>query len=139
MDLSKIVAYDELFPVEIKHRGTGEAVGLTVYVESFEGVYGQKIARAVASKKIVAQHTIIRDGGNIQDVNYLEIDHEADIERAIACVKKWDWHGNEFGDLGKDPACTEENKRILFTHPHAGWIVTQVISAGKEIENFLGK
>jgi len=139
MDLSKVVVYDETFPVEIKHRVTGKPVGLTIHVASFESVDAQKSERKVQSARMREQFKAAEAGGDPTAIDFTEVQFDALVAKAIAAVKDWDWGDNEFGDLGVNPPCTEENKRKVFLHPNAVWILDQVVSAGSRIENFLGK
>lgn len=138
MDLSKVVQYDEAFPVEIKHRITGEPVGLTIYVSSFEGEDAMRAERRVAGQRMQQHYLAQQSGKSSADVNLADLQNDADREKAIDAVKGWEWADGLLWNGSAPPDCDDAGKREVLLHPNAGWILAQVINAGKSIENFTG-
>jgi hypothetical protein len=68
-----------------------------------------------------------------------DIESKVAVKRCIAAVRKWEWNGKSFGELGADPECTDANKSVVFSGPRNRWIVDQVLRAGAQIENFTRK
>jgi hypothetical protein len=138
MDLSKVVQYDETFPVQIRHRITGEHVGLTVNVTSFEGAAAMKAERAIAGVRMQKQYLAQQSGLKPEDIDFAELQNEADQEKAIAAVQSWEWAEGLTWNGKSPPKCDDAGKREVLLHPNSGWILAQVINAGKRIENFTG-
>lgn len=122
---------EELIPVAIKHPRTGREIGIVMHIAPFE-------ADATVNWWIrsSAQMERIKTDGNVTVDRIAEIDAKAIVKRAILSVRKWEWNGNSFGALGKDPACTLENKTAVLGDPHSSWIVDQIIEAAATAENF---
>lgn len=139
MDLSKVVEYDEAFPVEIKHRSTGEPVGLTIHVVSFDSVDAQKAERKVQAVKMREQFKAAEKGADPTAIDFTEVQYDALVAKAIAAVKAWEWADGLTWNGNAPPKCDDAGKRDVLLHPNAGWILDQVINAGSRIENFLGK
>ena len=130
-DISKL--FDEvLFPIELLHPLTKEAVGITFYLAPFE-------ADATADWYMRTQAQYERMKGDVSADKIAEIDASVIIKRCAASIRKWDWGGNSCGALGIDPPCTLENKIAVLSDPHASWIVDQVFRAGIETANFTKK
>lgn len=68
-----------------------------------------------------------------------EIERKTIIKRVSNAVRKWDWGGNSFGSIGKNPELTDENKRAIFGDIRASWIVDQVFTELSKAENFTQK
>lgn len=123
---------DVLFPVEITDKRNGKPIGLTIHLSAFENDDSSN-AWFRARWLIEAQRS---DGKSVDPDVFAELITKADVRRCIAAVKKWDWHGNSFADLGKDPECTLENKIKVFSHPATGFIIEQLLVVGNNAENF---
>lgn len=134
-DISKLVTYDQTFPVEIRRPDNGEKLGLVIHMVSSQSQRGVRAAKLVESRRWSA---VFADGGDgkltpEQTVDF--IDQSRD-EVMIACIDHWEWGGLEFGDLGADPECTEANRRYLIEHPNADWIKAQIKVAMDNLTNF---
>ena len=139
MDLSKVVVYDEAFPVEIKSLETGKPVGLTIHVVSFESVDARKAERKAQAARMREQFSAQKIGAELPDVDFVEVQHDALVAKAVASVKSWEWADGLTWNGNTPPKCDDAGKRDVLLHPNAGWILDQVINAGSRIENFLGK
>ncbi len=124
---------DVLFPVELLHPVTKEPVGITFRIAPFEAD-----ATADWYMRTQAQYERMKSGEVSAD-KIAEIDAAVIIKRCAASIRKWNWGGNSFGDLGADPACTIENRVAVLSNPGASWIVDQVFQAGVNAENFTRK
>ena len=131
-DISKLFEFDKPFAVEIKRRDNDEPVGITFNMVSNES------ARVVAAlRKVDADRWKREAEGEVYDpIAYIDKQH---VERMVAAIDSWDWGGNEFGELGADPECTDANKRYVVTHPNAKWIVDQLAMGSFVVENFTQK
>lgn len=125
---------DALFPVEIENPRTKKPIGVTMYIAPFEA--DATVDWFIRSQ---AQMAHIKNAGPPDADTIADIDARAMVLRAIRAVRKWDWHGNSFGDLGKDPECTDENKRKVIGDPRFSWIADQIFLAGVKAENFTPK
>lgn len=143
-DISTLVQYEQLFDVPLKvqrkdAKGRIKLVdaGVTMRVASFDSPAVARVANMQTARLQAAQFAAVREGKDI--ATDVMVDHimASNVEKAIAAVREWDWGGKSFDTLGVDPACTEENKRFVFTHPNAAWIVAQIVAAGDDIANFL--
>lgn len=138
MDLAKVVQYDETFPVQIRHRITGETIGLTINVTSFESVDAQKVERSIANARMQRQFVAQQSGKAADDIDFAEAQNEILTEKAIVAVKSWEWAEGLTWNGKAPPKCDDAGKREVLLHPNAGWILAQVINAGSRIENFTG-
>lgn len=134
MDIASAIAYDQTFPVALRHPGTGEEVGITFNIVSFDS---ERVVRAVkvieaerwaeiatsADKKLSAEKV----------VEYVDKTERAQIE---ACIDSWDFGGHGFGDLGDNPDCTADAKKYLVNHPNANWIRLQIAARAADLGNF---
>jgi hypothetical protein len=135
MDLSKRVVYDAEFPVTIV-APDGDNKGVVFYVKSFQSRSIQKIERDGRNKLLVAKRNRGDDGLAETDLDFVEA-----IERskAIAAISRWEWNGNSFGDLGKDPEFTPENIASVVDHENSAWIVDLLYAGAANVANFMQK
>lgn len=134
MDFSKVVEYDRSFPVELKHPVTGEGVGITFNIVSFDSERVVKASKKVESDRWAA--VFANEERKLTPDQLVEFMDRDSRERVIASIDSWDWGGHSFGDLGPDPECTEENKRYVIEHPNARLIRIQIENAGADLGNF---
>jgi len=146
MDISKLVAYDEVFPVELaapvlsdKGKVAFKKIGVVFNVQSFESVAVVRAEQSFQTTILTTKFAKASSGETLTGDEIADAEYAGRIERCIAAVKSWNWNGQSFGDLGVDPECTTENKRAVFSHPGSKWIVDQIIRAGSDIANFLPK
>ena len=138
MDLSTVVNYDETFPVEIKHRITGEPTGLVMNVASFESAEADKAERAVANDRMRRQFLAQQSGAKPDDIDFAGAEYDAKVEKAIVSVRSWDWADGLKWQGEAPPKWSPQAVRDVLTHPNSRWILAQVINAGSRIENFTG-
>ena len=120
-----------LFPVEIKNKLTGEPIGLTIWIAPFEA---DESANAWFRSRILVERFSDSSGAAIPMDRMAEIALQADVKRCAASIRKWDWQGNSFAELGVNPACTDTNKlRVL---NGASFILDQLMEAAGKAENF---
>ena len=125
---------DVLFPVEIKNKLTGEPIGLTIWIAPFGA---DESANAWFRSRILVER-FSASGTDVVPLDKMtEIALQADIKRCVASVRKWDWNGNSFAELGIDPPCTDANKARVFNG--ASFIVEQLMEAAGKAENFMPK
>lgn len=125
---------DVLFPVEIKNKMTGEAIGVTMWIAPFEA---DESANAWFRSRILVERFSDTSGSSVPLDKVAEIALQADIKRCVASVRKWDWGGHSFGELGVNPACTDANKVRVLTA--SSFIVEQLMEDAGKAENFMPK
>lgn len=132
-DISKLFD-DALYPVELKHPVTGDALGITFWIAPF--------AADAASDWWVRTNTMMANvkarakNEEVDADTVAEIDAQSLIKRAIAAVRKWDWGDKSFQKINAKSPCNADNKAAVLNDPGASWIVAQIIDAGSNIENF---
>lgn len=121
---------DALSEVEIVNKATGQPLGITMWLAPF--------ASDDSANMWFRSRYILEAAGNksVDSDRVAELAMVADVRRIAACVRKWDWGGNSWADLGENPACTMENKIKIFTDPRASFIVEQLMQKAADIENF---
>jgi hypothetical protein len=135
MDLSKHIIYDAEFPVVIVPP-SGDDKGVVFYVTSLQSKNIQKIERDERNKLLVMKNSRGDKGLASTDLDAVET-----IERSkiMATLSRWEWNGNSFGDLGKDPAFTPENLAAIVDHDNTQWIVDLLYAGAANIGNFTQK
>lgn len=126
---------DVLLPVELKNPVTKEPVGVTFYISPF-AVDAETDAweRAAVQVELIKNRDAAKSGVSVDAI--ADIEAKTAVKRCIAAVRKWEWSGKSFGELGVDPACTEENKVKLFNTPRVRWIIDQITEVGVSAANF---
>lgn len=132
MDIANLVNYEQEYPVELKFGG--KPVGITIWVVSFDSERVVKAVRDVAAERWVDVQAAGSD--HMTPQQNLEFNRAAERAQLVSAISKWDFGGNSFGDLGKDPECNEENRKYLIGHQNARWIREQLVDKGTAIENF---
>lgn len=132
-----MASYDDAIPVKLKNALTGEPVGVTINVVSMDSERVIKAARSVEMRRI--REMMESEGNKLSDERAAEYVDIAEREQLIAAIDSWDFAGNSFGELGNDPACTDENKRYLVTHPSAKWIRDQLTQKVSDVKAFFTK
>lgn len=121
---------DALAEVEIVHKLTGKPLGIKMWLAPFA-------SDDSANMWFRSRYILEAYGGKAPESDRVaELAVVADVRRIASCVRKWDWGGNSWGDLGENPDCTMENKLRIFTDPRASFIVEQLMQKAAEIENF---
>lgn len=135
MDLSKRVVYDAEFPIVIVPPSDTDK-GVVFYVTSLQSKNIQKIERDERNKLLVMKNSRGDKGLASTDLDAVET-----IERSkiMATLSRWEWNGNSFGNLGKDPAFTHENVAAIVDHENSGWIVDLLYAGAANIGNFTRK
>src|SRR6476659_6637146 len=134
-DFSKLIEYDQTFPVEIRRPDNGEKTGIVFNMVSSQSKRAVQAQKVIESKRWAAVFADGADGKLTpeQTVSFIDL---AEAETLIACIDSWDWGGHEFGDLGKDPECNDANRRYVIEHPNALWIKVQLSEAAGRLSNF---
>ena len=137
MDLSKRVVYDAEFPI-VMLRSEDSDVGkpVTFYVTSMQSKKLQKLERESVNNILVRKQSRGNTSLTIDDIDDREKTERAKL---IATISRWEWNGNSFGDLGKDPAFTPENVAAIVDHENSGWIVDLLYAGAANIGNFTQK
>lgn len=129
MDISTL--YDEnLIEVSIVNKLDGKPLGITMWFAPLQ---------ADASSDAWFRSRVILDrvnGREVTDDKFAEFATMADYRRVAASIRKWDWGGHEWADLGKNPKFTIDNVMKVFLDPRASFIVEQVMQRSVEAANF---
>lgn len=124
MEISGLVANEELFTLEVEHPKTGKPVGITIKVRS---------AGSDAAMAVVRQQT---DGLLERQQRRKLIDAERvednEIDQAVSFVASWDWGANTYDNKVPD----SDPKTIKAILKKEGWIYAQVVGAARNIANF---
>lgn len=124
MDISKIVDYEFLYDLELRHPVTDAPLGITFKIRS---------AGSDAAKRILRQHTDKnlerRIKNKMPKSSQLE---QEELEKAAACIASWDWGKEVY--KGKKPELTM--KVAMEMLEEQGWIFAQVVEASNKMENF---
>jgi len=135
MDLSNRVIYDAEFPVVIV-KPDGDNKGVVFYVKSLQSRSIQKIER-VGRNELMAQK--LTSGATAVSADMLDAAETIERSKIIATLTRWEWNGNSFGDIGKDPEFTPENIAAIVDHENSGWIVDLLYAGSANIANFTQK
>ena len=135
MDLSKRVIYDAEFPVVIVDP-TDDNAGVVFYVKSLQAKGVQKIER-VGRNKLLA--TKMATGAENISGDMLDAAEVIERDKLIASITRWEWNGNDFGDLGAHPEFADENVSAVVDHENSGWIVDKLYAGAANIVNFMPK
>jgi hypothetical protein len=135
MDLSNRVVYDAEFPVVIVKPDVDNK-GVVFYVKSLQSRSIQKIERVgrneLMAKKLTSGATAV-SGGMLDAAETIERD------KIIASIARWEWNGNSFGDMGKDPEFTPENVAAIVDHENTQWVVDLLYAGAANVANFTQK
>lgn len=118
MDVAGLVAYEQDFPLEIRHPKTGEKIGIRFMVRHIDCEASTQAAQAKRVAKVMG----------------VDADDNT-VNQYASCVSGWDWGENTFGDMGV-PEFSQENAQKVLTHPSAKWMLRQVMDAVLNIGNF---
>jgi hypothetical protein len=135
MDLSKRVVYDAEFPIVIVPP-SGDDKGVVFYVKSLQSRSIQKIER-VGRNELMAQK--LNRGATAVSGDMLDAAETIERSKLIASITRWEWNGNSFGDIGKDPEFTPENLAAIVDHDNTQWIVDLLYAGAANIGNFTQK
>ena len=137
MDIAAIARYDDAVTVDIKHPLTGEDIGISFSLVSFES---ERVTKAMRAIEVDRMRKALQSGDiEVSSTDAAEYIERAEREKLIAAVVGWNFNGNEFGDLGADPECTEENKRKVINHPGSKWIRDQLSAKGDSVRDFIAQ
>lgn len=137
MDLSKRVVYDAEFPVTIitaEESDVGKPV--VFYVKSLQSKSVQKIER-IGRNELMAKK--LNNGATQVSGDMLDDAESIERSKIINAITRWEWNGNSFGDLGKDPEFTPENVGKVVDHENSVWIVDLLYMGASKIANFMKK
>ena len=135
MDLSSRVIYDAEFPVTIV-APSGDDKGVVFYVKSLQSKSIQKIERVGRNELMAAK---LNSGASAVSGDMLDAAETIERSKIIASITRWEWNGNSFGDLGKDPDFTPENIAAIVDHENSQWIVDLLYGGAANIANFTRK
>jgi hypothetical protein len=135
MDLSKRVVYDAEFPVVIV-KPDGDNKGVVFYVKSLQSRSIQKIER-VGRNELMAQK--LTSGATAVSGGMLDAAETIERDKIIASIVRWEWNGNSFGDMGKDPEFTPENVAAIVDHENTQWVVDLLYAGAANVANFTQK
>lgn len=124
---------DALAEVEIVNKLDGKPLGIKMWIAPFA-------ADESANAWFRSRYLLERSKSDDVDSDAVaEFAVQADIRRIAASVRKWDWGGHSWADLGENPACTNENKLKVFSDSRASFIVEQLMQKAVALENFTAK
>jgi len=136
LDLSKLVDYEAEFPVELLHPKTRKPVGVTFWLRSLASKDIKRIDRLGRNAMLVANKDA--NGGAFSiSPEALDVGEKTERDKLIAAITRWDWGDHEFGELGKNPECTAENKAYVLDHPAADWFLADLYAGAGGIANFI--
>jgi len=131
-DISKRVVYDAEFPVVIVDTDPK----VIFYVKSLQARAVQKIERVGRNKLLASK---MANGAENISGDMLDAAEIIERDKLISAITRWEWNGNEFGDLGADPEFTPENVAAVVDHENSGWIVDKLYAGSANIVNFMPK
>lgn len=134
MDFSNVVSYETEFPVKLRNPVSGEEIGVTFNVVSFDSESVIRAAKTVESERWKA--ILESDEKKLTPEKFTEFQEKVEREQVIASIRSWDWGGHDFSELKSDAECTTENKRYVIEHQNAKWIKDQVVARASDIKNF---
>jgi len=124
VDLAELVDYEFLYPLELCHPTTGEALGTVFRIRS---------AGSEAAKQVLRQHTDKHLERRIKGrvIKSDQIERE-ELERAASYISSWDWGDNTYEGAVPDFSM----KTAIEIMEKWGWIFAQVTEAATKLENF---
>lgn len=134
VDISKLVQYEQTFPIAIKNPVNGDDIGITFHVVSMDCERVLAVDRAIDSERW--QEVFGSESKKLTPAQISKFAAKSERERLIAAIAKWEWGGNKFGDLGADPEFSTENVRYVIEHPNARWIREQLTARAGDLANF---
>jgi hypothetical protein len=139
MDLSKLVDYEAEFPVSLLHPNTRKPVGVTFWMRSMAAKDIKRIDRLGRNDMLAANKKANAGGDFTVSADALDVAERVERDKLIAAITRWDWGGNEFGELGKDPECNDKNKAYVLDHPASDWFMADLYAGAMSIANFTQK
>lgn len=130
MDFSKLVEYDRIHTVEIKHPQTGEDTGISFGVVSSDSKRVVDGMREWQSDIWAKQ----AEGGEFDRVKFAG-DHT--LEEIAHSIVWWDFGDNSWGEFSGRSEPSIADRRSLVSHANSGWLIAQLYSKSKDIENFM--
>lgn len=126
MDLSTLVDYEKLHPVDVLHPHTDAPIGLKLWMRSIDSAQAEKVLLENTDRNIA---TFAK-----QKIPTAAQGKKAELERTAACVARWEWVGDANFD-GKVPELSMETAIAVFDK--APWIERQARRAADTIANFI--
>lgn len=133
-DLSKLVEYDQTYPVEIKHPLTGEPIGFTISVVSDQSRPVAKAVQAEQNKRI--RELVTKEGEQPSEEENQEYVEALQRAALIASIVSWNWGEHTFGEINAESECNLENKTYLVDHPNSVFITEQLKVHAGNLRNF---
>ncbi|WP_309086389.1 hypothetical protein [Chelativorans sp.] len=131
MDLSKFdglaKTFDEGVEVDIRHPVTGEKLGMTVTVASYQSERVKKLQRKMANQALREQRRNPKKAATIEEVE------EKAHDLMVAAVISW----TGFERDGKELPCTPENVRAVVSNPDLWFIAEQIDKAAEDSQAFM--
>lgn len=127
-DLAKIVDYEFLYALELKHPNTDEPVGVTFNLRSAASEESKKVLRKHGDKNIERRMKNKTIKG--------EAIERQELEKAASYIASWDWHGNSFEGEIDPPLTTAKAIEIM---DKQSWVFQQVVEAANDVANFSPK
>src|SRR5690606_32808923 len=116
MDISTAVAYDQTFPVDLRHPGTGEKIGIAIDIVSCDSDRVVKAVKAVEAERWGV--VLASDAKKLTPEQVVDFAEKTERVQIVNCIAGWNFNGHGFGDLGDDPECTLEAREYLVNHPN---------------------
>lgn len=131
MDLSKFdgfaKSFDEGVVVDILHPATGEKLGMSVTVASYQSERVKKLQRKMANAAMREQRRNPKKAATVEEVE------EKAHDLMVASVVAWDGFERD----GKPLPCTPENVRAVVTNPDLFFVAEQIDKAADDAQGFL--
>jgi len=133
MDIANLVQYDAPYEIELRHPVTDDPIGVTISVTSANSPAAKRIQMQNQARLMAMNLGKSKDKSEAEILALLEKQVKKTVEQLAACVVGWDWKGQVFGKLGKDPAFSPANVNTVLD---TDWIFDQVNEAVSDIANF---
>jgi hypothetical protein len=125
VELSNIIQYERLYPLELVHPVTDEPLGITFQIRSA----GSKDAKAV-----LRRHTDANiDRQQRRKAISSAMLEQQEAEKAASYIASWDWGDHTW--QGEKPVLSMEKAAEILKAE--GWIYTQVTEAANTVANFI--
>lgn len=126
MEVTKVIDYEFLFPLELKHPKTEEPTGIKMKIRSASSSETQKVTTEHVGK---TYERLVRGKLVTGEMRVKE-----SLEQAASYIAEWDWGDNTL-DEERNPPLTKANAIKALKVP---WIFQQVTEAANNTENFSG-
>lgn len=131
MDLAKFdgfaKSFDEGMVVDLLHPATGEKLGMSVTVASYQSERVKKLQRKMANVAMREQRRNPKKASTVEEVE------EKAHDIMVAAVVSWEGFERD----GKPLPCTPENVRALLSNPDLWFIAEQIDRAADDQQGFL--